>query len=419
LNVAWNADLKFDQAIMNKGVKYLTRVLNHDQWPSWYGSRARLSTRAYITAVLSEAGRPVAPLVENLYMSRDDLSSFDLALLLTVLLRSGGEGAAAGQIEEVKNRLFGRAVITSGEVHFEEAAGAGGLFSSKIRTSAAALRAILLVEPNNPHLVPMARWLVQSRREGHWGNTHNNAWVLLALTDYARLMETASPRFSVLAALDLQPLAEADFSGIDAPPLIREVPVGEMKIGRRMRLELNLEGEGEAYYTLRLNHAPQEPDLDPRQAGFALTRTYSPADGRSLPSGETPTFKRGDLVKVEVTLLVPSTRHWVALEDRLPAGLEPINFRLPSAPRQVKELLDRGHKLEEYYRRYWYEHREIRHDRVAVFARVLGEGAYTFSYLARAVTPGRFIAPGPKAEEMYSPEVFGRGNGTYVHVVKD
>jgi len=29
--------------------------------------------------------------------------------------------------------------------------------------------------------------------------------------------------------------------------------------------------------------------------------------------------------------------------------------------------------------------------------------------VARATTPGEFVVPPPKAEEMYSPEVFGRG----------
>jgi uncharacterized protein YfaS (alpha-2-macroglobulin family) len=31
--------------------------------------------------------------------------------------------------------------------------------------------------------------------------------------------------------------------------------------------------------------------------------------------------------------------------------------------------------------------------------------------VARATTPGVFVVPPPKAEEMYSPETFGRGRG--------
>ncbi|MBC7880823.1 MAG: hypothetical protein H7Y37_05765 [Anaerolineae bacterium] len=48
---------------------------------------------------------------------------------------------------------------------------------------------------------------------------------------------------------------------------------------------------------------------------------------------------------------------------------------------------------------------------------MLSEGAYDYSYTARATTPGVFVVPPLKAEEMYQPEVFGRG-GTDRVVVK-
>ena len=43
------------------------------------------------------------------------------------------------------------------------------------------------------------------------------------------------------------------------------------------------------------------------------------------------------------------------------------------------------------------------------FASLLWEGVYTYRYMARATTPGRFVVPPPRAEEMYAPETFGRG----------
>jgi uncharacterized protein YfaS (alpha-2-macroglobulin family) len=41
---------------------------------------------------------------------------------------------------------------------------------------------------------------------------------------------------------------------------------------------------------------------------------------------------------------------------------------------------------------------------------------YDYDYLARATTPGTFVVPPPKAEEMYHPETFGRGRGDFVVV---
>jgi len=61
-----------------------------------------------------------------------------------------------------------------------------------------------------------------------------------------------------------------------------------------------------------------------------------------------------------------------------------------------------------WWTRYWYEHQNLRDERVEAFTSLLWEGEYTYSYIARATTPGIFVIPPLKAEEMYSPEVFGR-----------
>ncbi len=56
----------------------------------------------------------------------------------------------------------------------------------------------------------------------------------------------------------------------------------------------------------------------------------------------------------------------------------------------------------------------MRDERVEAFASLLFEGVYTYSYIARATTPGDFVVPPPKAEEMYHPETFGRGGSDRV-----
>jgi alpha-2-macroglobulin len=48
---------------------------------------------------------------------------------------------------------------------------------------------------------------------------------------------------------------------------------------------------------------------------------------------------------------------------------------------------------------------------------VLPGGVYHYSYHARATTPGEFVVPPARVEEMYHPETFGRSASTRVHVV--
>jgi uncharacterized protein YfaS (alpha-2-macroglobulin family) len=108
-------------------------------------------------------------------------------------------------------------------------------------------------------------------------------------------------------------------------------------------------------------------------------------------------------------------RYHVALVDPMPAGLEPMNPALavtgpiPQDPNQQKA---RG----AYWWWYgpWYEHQNMRDERVEAFASLLWEGVHTYEYVARATTPGNFVVPPPKAEEMYMPETFGRGGSDRV-----
>ena len=56
----------------------------------------------------------------------------------------------------------------------------------------------------------------------------------------------------------------------------------------------------------------------------------------------------------------------------------------------------------------WYEHQNLRDERVEAFTSLLWEGVHEYTYVARATTPGVFVVPPAKAEEMYMPETFGR-----------
>ena len=64
----------------------------------------------------------------------------------------------------------------------------------------------------------------------------------------------------------------------------------------------------------------------------------------------------------------------------------------------------------------WYVHQNLRDDRAEAFATLLPAGRYEYTYLARATTPGAFVVPSARAEEMYHPESFGRAGTGRVFV---
>jgi uncharacterized protein YfaS (alpha-2-macroglobulin family) len=159
------------------------------------------------------------------------------------------------------------------------------------------------------------------------------------------------------------------------------------------------------YYRVGIRYAPKRVDLPPLEAGFLVRRSYTaiddPADVERTAQGWN--VKLGARVRVTVETLNTSTRHGVAVVDPIPAGFETINRALAVAERVVPDPDEDR-----------WDHRNLRDDRSEAFAMELAAGSRRFSYEVRATTPGTFIAAPARAEEMYSPETFGRSAGATV-----
>ena len=124
----------------------------------------------------------------------------------------------------------------------------------------------------------------------------------------------------------------------------------------------------------------------------------------------------GARVRVRVTMAAPSRRYHVALVDSLPAGFESLNPELAvtePVPDDKKESQGDSWWL---WRRVWFDHQNLRDERSEAFAALLWGGVYNYSYVARATTPGVFVVPPAKAEEMYHPETFGRSKSDRVRI---
>ena len=116
-------------------------------------------------------------------------------------------------------------------------------------------------------------------------------------------------------------------------------------------------------------------------------------------------IRAGARIAVELTRVATASCYRVAVVDPMPAGLEVINPDLtPSAiPPVGANPLERG-----WWWGPWYRHQNLRDNRVEAFTALLPGGVYNYRYEARATTPGEFVVPPAKAEEMYTPETFGR-----------
>jgi hypothetical protein len=188
--------------------------------------------------------------------------------------------------------------------------------------------------------------------------------------------------------------------------------------GEAQDLIVSKEGQGRLYYRLGLRYAPTDLNLDPLDMGFVVIRSYEAVDDPDdVTQGEDGVwhFKAGARVRVRLTIVADSRRYHVALVDPLPAGLEIVNPSLAVS----QDVPDDPESPDSRYRWWWwtwYQHQNMRDERAEAFTTLLWDGVYDYTYVARATTPGTFVVPPAKAEEMYSPEVFGRSASDWVVV---
>jgi alpha-2-macroglobulin len=175
-------------------------------------------------------------------------------------------------------------------------------------------------------------------------------------------------------------------------------------------LVLSKDGAGRLYYRIGLRYVPADLTLDALDRGFVVDRVYEAVDKPSdvqRDADGTWRIKAGAKVRVKLTMVAESQRTFVALIDPLPAGLEALNPALAVTPPTVGDSGD-STVSEKWWWGTWYDHQQFRDDRSEAFTTYLSAGVYDYSYIARATTPGSFVVPPTRAEEMYAPETFGR-----------
>jgi uncharacterized protein YfaS (alpha-2-macroglobulin family) len=281
-------------------------------------------------------------------------------------------------------------------------------------------------------LVPkLVRGLLDHRKKGAWANTQENVFILLALDKYFDAFEKVTPDFVSRIWLGNTYAGEQAFRGRSADSKLLNIPMSYLvDQGGTSNLFIDKQGAGRLYYRIGMKYAPTNLKLEPADHGFEILRKYEAVDNKDDVKQNADgswTIKSGARVRVRVTMVAQARRYHVALVDNLPAGLEILNPGLAvtesipadtgSGNTSVIEMGSRSFGSNYYWWRWnWFEHQNFRDERAEAFASLLWEGAYNYTYVARATTPGQFVVPPAKAEEMYHPETFGRTGTDFVRV---
>jgi len=295
------------------------------------------------------------------------------------------------------------------------------LFDSPSRVKAILLDS-LLAEGKSPEIVTkLMRSLLGGQIKGRWRNTQENAYVLLAMRHYFDKYEKTVPDLLAEAWLGKAFIGESAFKGRTNDFKTITVPMTYLsEMANTKEFILKKTGNGRLYYRLGLNYAPKSLHLSSMDRGFKVTRTYEGVtnkDDVKKDSNGIWQFKPGSLIKVKLNITASSERFFVAVVDPLPAGAEALNQDLNGTESVTSKDSPNSSSDESssswrwgwrWWTMNWWNHENKRDNQTEVFADQLWGGSHDYSYLMRATTPGTYVVPPTKAEEMYAPETFGR-----------
>jgi uncharacterized protein YfaS (alpha-2-macroglobulin family) len=402
---------------------YLRQIESH--YPSWYSQRTRWTLSAYALYVRNLSGDrdPDKALKIIKDAGLDNLSLDAIGWLWPVLQDAPG---ASAQLEQIRTYVNNHAVETAGAANFTTKYDDQNylLLGSNRRTDAILLDAMIGDNPQHDLIPKLVNGLLAHRTRGHWTNTQENLFVLLALDRYFNTFEAQTPDFVAQIWLGDTYAGSQQFIGRTTDRHETNIPMSYLLDpavggGETQNLIVNKEGTGRLYYRLGLRYAPTNLKMDPLDMGFVVQRVYEAVDDpEDVYQDQEGVWhiKAGARVRVHLTMVARDRRYHVALTDPLPAGLEILNPSLAVTGSVPQDPNSSGYRYGWWWWGTWYEHQNLRDERAEAFTSLLWDGVYQYSYVARATTPGTFVVPPAKAEEMYSPEVFGRSSSNVVIV---
>lgn len=404
---------------------YLQNLLRRDDVPDFYTRHMSATVRAVALNALAADGRAGLAELGRFEAHLPYMDLFGAANFLAAALQVDGASALAGK---ALDRVLAHSSTTAGKLTFNDDVDDGyrRILTTPLRSNCAVLSALTALEdPGSFGLeaapAAMTRAIIQARgSRDHWENTQENLFCMNALVDYARRFERDEPDLQVRVLLDAKPLGEGRIRGFGAEALSFSTPIAASARGGEAEVAISARGSGRLYYNTRLAYAPVQESLERVNAGIDLRREYSvQRDGEWVRLDSPARIDRGELVRVDLFLALPTARNFVVVDDPVPGGLEPVNRDLATSSgvdADAGAFVAAGgsywHSFGDWnaygFSRWSFYHRELRHDAVRFYSDYLRPGRYHLSYTAQAIAAGTFAVTPSRASEMYDPDVYGK-----------
>jgi len=333
------------------------------------------------------------PLKESRYLSvflrRSELGPAGRALLALALFRSGRPG------------LGGE--LARGLASLERWKPKGAFTNSEEECAGYVLAAMVRAGVEGVAVEKAVRFLLEARRARGWSSTRATGAAVTGLSAYLGRSGEARARGSVRVLLNGEEIGRfgdgpAAFEGGSSWIEVSGPPLGDGV----NRLELVPEGSGRFLVSGEFSYRSEErPALEGKRLEVSRDlRVLPPSAGRegasilaeAEESGDVPSARPGDLIRVRLVLKPFEPLSYVMVEDPLPGGVEVLG---PATGFSADAFEDRGSHV------------------ALFFSRVPARGLEVV-YFLRAVHAGRFTAGPTRVEPMYQPEGLALGEETFL-----
>ncbi len=269
--------------------------------------------------VRNRSGRPRSPPAHSTMSA--NASTSDPALLAAGLANMEPSGAAAPRVRTLLDDIAGIVELTATGASWREASIDYRTLNTNTRSTSIVLAAFSRLKPDHPLLPQVVRWLMITREAGRWSTTQENAWAIIALTDWLAASGELEGDYAWETMLNSTSLAQGEVTPQDlGDPVQMRVAVADLLRDQANVLSFSRSSDlGQMYYTADLRYYLDATAVDSRDRGIVVDRSFTLLGGE--PARPVSSAQVGDVVRVTVTIVAPTDLHHVLVEAPIPAGL--------------------------------------------------------------------------------------------------
>lgn len=448
LSFSWLIKEGYDvnQNVDQKLMAYLSTLLQKDILDQNYTFSMTATVRALILEARALRGLGTLADLERFMPHVPEMGAFGRASFARAAMATqGGESLSVSLV----NDLLGLFSETSTQMTWSEKLpkGSSRLLDSPIRNCCSVMET-LLTYGNTPerknlvasYVMKLAKAINEGRKgKDHWENTQENLQCVRALSLYSQTFEGETPNMSVAVKINDYISDPVKFTKLTDQPVDvttsmselmggTDVPGQEPNPHQAREIGISVQGAGRLYYTARLRYAHKVIPTEAVMSGLEIHREYSVLRHNNwVLFKEGDVLHKGELVRVDLYVILPGDRTFVVVDDPVPGAFEPLDNKLATTSMMDSRHLDnklpegaylyRAKDWVDYFASRWsFYHEELKHDRVRYYADYLPKGNYHLTYMAQVIADGEFAAAPALAEEMYNPETYGRSTPLQVQV---